>query len=74
MMEKAKLKRLDYTSTLEMLAERFHASPNLLKRLNPSAKFAAGEQVTVPNVNVVSEAEGKPMPNIVVRVSKSNRR
>jgi lipoprotein-anchoring transpeptidase ErfK/SrfK len=70
MMEKAKLKRLEYTSILEMLAERFHASPNLLKRLNPAAKFAAGEQVTVPNVNVVSEAEGKPLPNIVVRVSK----
>jgi lipoprotein-anchoring transpeptidase ErfK/SrfK len=71
MMEKAKLKRLEYTSLLEMLAERFHASPNLLKRLNPSAKFAAGEQVTVPNVNVVSEGEGKPLPNIVVRVSKN---
>src|SRR5687768_2448428 len=70
MMEKAKLKRLEYTTILEMLAERFHASPNLLKRLNPSAKFAAGEQVTVPNVKVVSEAEGKPLPNIVVRVSK----
>jgi lipoprotein-anchoring transpeptidase ErfK/SrfK len=70
MMEKAKLKRLDYTSVLEMIAERFHASPNLLKRLNPSATFAAGEQVTVPNVHVVSEAEGKPVPNIVVRVSK----
>ena len=70
MMEKSKLKRLDYTSIVEMLAERFHASPNLLKRMNPSAKFAAGEQITVPNVNVVSEAEGKPVPNIVVRVSK----
>ena len=70
MMEKAKLKRLEYTSILEMLAERFHTSPNLLKRLNPSAKFTAGEQVTVPNVNVVSEAEGKPLPNVVVRVSK----
>jgi lipoprotein-anchoring transpeptidase ErfK/SrfK len=71
MMEKAKLKRLEYTSVLEMLAERFHASPNLLKRLNPSAKFAAGEQVTVPNVNVVSEGEGKALPNVVVRVSKN---
>ena len=59
MMEKAKLKKLEYTSVLEMLAERFHASPALLKRLNPSAKFAEGEQITVPNVNVVSEAEGK---------------
>jgi lipoprotein-anchoring transpeptidase ErfK/SrfK len=71
MMEKAKLKRLEYTSVLEMIAEQFHASPNLLKLLNPSATFAAGEQVTVPNVNVVWEAEGKPVPDIVVRVSKS---
>jgi len=71
MMEKAKLKRLDFTSVLEMIAERFHASPNLLQRLNPSARFAAGEEITVPNVNVVPEAEGTPVPNIVVRVSKS---
>ena len=70
MMEKAKLKKLDYTSVLEMIAERFHAAPALLKRLNPSAKFAEGEQVTVPNVPVISEAEGKGIPNIVVRVSK----
>ena len=70
MMEKAKLKRLDYSSLVEMLAERFHASPAVLKRLNPTAKFAAGEQITVPNVNVVSDAEGKPLPNIQVRVSK----
>jgi lipoprotein-anchoring transpeptidase ErfK/SrfK len=70
MMEKAKLKKLEYTSVLEMLAERFHAAPALLKRLNASAKFAEGEQVTVPNVNVISEAAGTPIPNIVVRVSK----
>jgi lipoprotein-anchoring transpeptidase ErfK/SrfK len=71
MMEKAKLKRLDYTSLVEMLGERFHASPNLLKRLNPEAKFAAGEQITVPNVRVVSAAESKPVPDIVVRVAKA---
>jgi lipoprotein-anchoring transpeptidase ErfK/SrfK len=71
MMEKAKLKKLGYGSTLEMIAERFHASPELLKRLNPKATFAAGERITVPNVNVVSEAEGKPIPDIVVRVSKA---
>ena len=71
MMEKAKLKRLEYTSLVEMLAERFHASPALLKRLNPTAKFAAGETITAPNVNVVSDAEGKPVPNIVVRVAKA---
>ena len=45
-----------------MLGERFHAAPALLKKLNPTAKFAVGEQITVPNVNVVSDAEGKPIP------------
>ena len=67
----AKLKALGYTSVLELLGERFHASPNLLRRLNPSAKFAAGEDITVPNVMVVSDAETKPVPDIVVHVSKS---
>ena len=50
MMEKAKLPTLGYTSVLELLAERFHASPKLLQRLNPNAKFAEGESITVPNV------------------------
>ena len=71
MMEKAKLKRLDYTSVLELVGERFHASPLLLKRLNPKARFAAGEEIVVPNVEAVSEAKAKPLPDIVVRVSKS---
>jgi lipoprotein-anchoring transpeptidase ErfK/SrfK len=71
MMAKAKLTRLAYTSIVEMLAERFHTSPNLLQRLNPQATFAAGEQITVPNVRVVPDAEGKPVPGIVVRVSKA---
>jgi lipoprotein-anchoring transpeptidase ErfK/SrfK len=70
MMEKAKLKRLDYTSLTEMLGERFHASPALLKKLNPGARFSVGEQIMVPNVVTVSNAEAKPIPNIVVQVSK----
>src|SRR5687767_6494408 len=70
MMEKAKLKRLDYTSTLEMLAERFHASPALLKSLNPKATFAAGDEIMVPDVEPVADVKAKPIPNIVVRVSK----
>ena len=52
MMEKAKLKRLDYTSVVEALGERFHSAPALLKRLNPTASFVAGEQIEVPNVAV----------------------
>jgi len=71
MMEKSKLKKLDYASMIEMLGERFHASPALLKKLNPTAKLAAGEEITVPNVQIVSDMEGKAVPNIVVKVSKS---
>ena len=50
MMAKSKLPALGYTTVAESLGERFHTSPALLKRLNPSAKFAAGESIKVPNV------------------------
>lgn len=50
MMEKAKLEALGYGSPLELLSERFHSSPKLLQRLNPTAKFQEGEQISVPNV------------------------
>jgi lipoprotein-anchoring transpeptidase ErfK/SrfK len=71
MVAKARLKRLGYTSLLEMLAERFHASPALLRRLNARSRFRAGDQIVVPNVRVVSSAESKPLPGIVVQVSKA---
>ena len=51
LVEQAKLKSLAYGSPLEALAERFHATPALLQRLNPGATFAAGEEITVPNVD-----------------------
>ena len=51
MMAKAKLDSLDYESPLEAVAEAFHASPKLLKTINPNASFeAAGEEILVPNV------------------------
>jgi len=54
MMEKAKLKTLGYTAPLEALAEKFHATPALLRRLNRGATFArSGEEIHVPNVDVV---------------------
>jgi lipoprotein-anchoring transpeptidase ErfK/SrfK len=71
MMAKARLKRLNYTSSLEMLAEKFHASPALLRRLNPRLQLGPGHEIVVPNVNVVSAAEGKPQPDLVVHVSRS---
>ena len=49
--EKASLKRLDYTSAQELLAEKFHMSEELLRRLNPDAVFdQAGTQLVVANV------------------------
>jgi lipoprotein-anchoring transpeptidase ErfK/SrfK len=49
-MEMAKLDRLSYTSLLEELSEKFHASPALLKSLNRKTQFQAGEEIQVPNV------------------------
>jgi lipoprotein-anchoring transpeptidase ErfK/SrfK len=51
MAEKAKLPSLGYASADEALGEKFHASPALLKRLNPGKDLSrAGEQIIVPNV------------------------
>lgn len=51
MMEKSTLSALGYTSALEGLGEKFHASPALLQRLNPGKTFnQAGQDVVVPNV------------------------
>jgi len=55
--EQSKLPGLYYTSVLEELGEKFHSAPALLKRLNPRARFAAGEHIRVPNV-LASEHAG----------------
>ena len=47
----AKLDHLGYAGPLELLSEKFHASPALLQMLNPGQIFdAAGATITVPNV------------------------
>jgi lipoprotein-anchoring transpeptidase ErfK/SrfK len=51
MTEKSKLPSLDFSSALEALGEKFHASPPLLQRLNPRASFVVGEQIRVPNIS-----------------------
>jgi lipoprotein-anchoring transpeptidase ErfK/SrfK len=51
--DQGNLDALSYTSPLEQLAERFHASPALLRKLNPAAKFVEGEEVIVPDVEPV---------------------
>lgn len=60
LVEQSKLDALGYRTVLEALAERFHATPALLQRLNPGASFAAGETITVPNVEPMEiPASGK---------------
>jgi len=51
MLAQSKLPGLYYTSVLQELSEEFHAAPALLERLNPRARFAAGEEIRVPNLS-----------------------
>jgi lipoprotein-anchoring transpeptidase ErfK/SrfK len=60
LVEQSKLPSLGYTSLLEMLGERFHASPKLLKALNPEARFAAGDAIKVPNITAAVAPVGPP--------------
>jgi lipoprotein-anchoring transpeptidase ErfK/SrfK len=72
MVEKAELESLAFTSLLELLSEKFHTSPQFLKKLNPEARFeAAGEALRVPNIRAVPIQAGEGAPgNIRVVVSK----
>ncbi len=49
-MERAQLPRLDYEDVVEMLGEKFHMSPKLLRELNRGKKFAAGDEIVVADV------------------------
>ena len=60
LMAQAALPSLGYRNVVEALGERFHASPALLHRLNPGAKFAAGEEILVPNVLGIVQPVGPP--------------
>ena len=75
MMERAALPALGYRSALELLGERFHASPKLLSALNPAAKFnTAGETLNVPNVQTPGPpAKGAKTAPVTVTVSKGER-
>jgi lipoprotein-anchoring transpeptidase ErfK/SrfK len=50
LVDQAKLPHLGYRSIVEALAERYHATPALLQRLNPNVRFGEGEEIVVPNV------------------------
>jgi lipoprotein-anchoring transpeptidase ErfK/SrfK len=69
MMEKAKLPAMGFASPIEALAEKHHASPALLKALNPGASFdQAGTAIQVPLV-----ASAPPGKAARIVVSKSER-
>jgi lipoprotein-anchoring transpeptidase ErfK/SrfK len=49
-MLQADLPALGYTTLAEKLGERFHASPELIARLNPGVELTEGATIRVPNV------------------------
>jgi lipoprotein-anchoring transpeptidase ErfK/SrfK len=51
--DQARLPALGYRTPLEMLAERFHASPALIEKLNKKGAFAEGDEIIVPNVEAM---------------------
>jgi lipoprotein-anchoring transpeptidase ErfK/SrfK len=73
MLEQAKLPELGYSSPLDELSERFHASPALMKALNPNADFThAGEELNVPNVLVMPPGGPGSAARVVVSKSESS--
>ena len=70
MMERAKLPSLGFTSPLEALGEKFHVAPSLLQKLNPGARFAAGEPITVPDVTMPPDKTRAAPGDFTIVVSK----
>jgi lipoprotein-anchoring transpeptidase ErfK/SrfK len=68
--EQSKLPGLYYTSVLEELAGKFHSAQALLKRLNPRARFIAGENIRVPNVLGAEQATRAQTGAVKIVVSK----
>jgi lipoprotein-anchoring transpeptidase ErfK/SrfK len=60
LMEQAALPALGYRHVVEALAEKFHASPALLLRLNPGVSLTPDAEIRVPNVAIVSVAPAVP--------------
>lgn len=68
-MEKAQLRALDYRSSLELLSEKFHTKPELLRDSNPKSQFESGEQICVPNV-LTEPKKQVERKNLVIIVSE----
>jgi lipoprotein-anchoring transpeptidase ErfK/SrfK/murein DD-endopeptidase MepM/ murein hydrolase activator NlpD len=77
-LDQAKLKSLSYTSALEELGEKFHCSPDLLKKLNKDASWKPGEKIQVPNIDLKqgstpSKGSAKSLKIIVTETTSSLR-
>lgn len=81
LVQQASLPALNYRNIYEALGERFHASPALLRQLNPESQFAAGEEILVPNVSDTVQPVGPPRgaqtggasaADVLVTVSRAN--
>src|SRR5262245_43584662 len=55
LVDQASLPSLGYSSLAEEIAERFHAAPSLLNRLNAGKRFEPGATITVPDVTPFDE-------------------
>jgi lipoprotein-anchoring transpeptidase ErfK/SrfK len=65
--EQAKLDCLCYASALELFAERGHASPELIQKLNPQVDFAnlaPGTELVLPDVPQAAVAEVKSQSEV----------
>lgn len=69
MAAKAELETLAYTSVEEKLAERFHMGVDFLRRLNPNARFEAGQTIQVAAIR----APGLPRPVARIEVDKAEK-
>jgi len=67
--QQSELPGLYYTSVQE-LAGKFHSAQALLKRLNPRARFIAGEHIRVPNVLGAEQATRAQTGAVKIVVSK----
>lgn len=70
MLLQAKLKGLGYTSVFDELGEKFHASPGLLKQLNPAERaMKPGDVIVVPNIH--QDLSGKTARIVVSKSSRT---
>lgn len=74
LVEQGTLEVLGYRSPLELLAEKFHVSPSVLRRLNPESTFGRpAERLVVPNVAAIDPLAPLPGSRPVARIVVSRR-